>query len=84
MKDSRKSTEFQGISNNSADECQGFAGISAHLSGYREEILTSPAFDCWLERQMQALFTACEEPADPRLIELIRRGFSSDADKVTE
>lgn len=84
MKDSRKSTEFQGISHNSAAEGQGFSGISAQVSGYREEILTSPAFDCWLERQVRSLFTACEEPADPQLIALIRRGFPNDADKVTE
>jgi hypothetical protein len=43
-----------------------------------EKVETSPAFDRWLERQMQTLFAACEEPADPKLLELIRKAFPTD------
>lgn len=49
-----------------------------------EKLLTSPAFDRWLERQMQTLFAACEEPADPKLVELIRQAFPAGRGKVTE
>lgn len=51
--------------------------------------MTSPAFDRWLERQMKMLFAACEEPADEKLIKLIREDFAnnpaaSDPGKVTK
>jgi hypothetical protein len=41
-------------------------------------LMTSPAFDRWLERQMKMLFAACEEPADEKLIKLIREAFPND------
>jgi hypothetical protein len=41
--------------------------------------MTSPAFDRWLERQMKTLFAACEEPADEKLIKLIREAFPNDS-----
>lgn len=51
--------------------------------------MTSPAFDRWLERQMKMLFAACEEPADDKLIKLIREAFpngpgAGDPGKVTK
>ncbi len=84
MKDGRKSTKFQSKRDKSADVGQGLTGIQAKASNFSEEILTSPAFDRWLERQVQTLFAACEEPADPKLIDLIRKAFPPEAGKVTE
>lgn len=82
MKDGYKGTEFQ--SDSLAFTSPGLTEMPDKTFAYSEEILTSPAFDHWLERHMQELFVACEEPADPRLIELIRRAFPNDTNKVTE
>ena len=52
--------------------------ISGSATASGPALMTSPAFDRWLERQMKTLFAACEEPADDRLIKLIREAFPKD------
>jgi hypothetical protein len=81
MKDSRKGTGAESGSEQAANDAS-----PARLETVppAEKILTSPAFDRWLERQMQTLFAACEEPADPKLVELIRQAFPPGPGKVTE
>lgn len=45
---------------------------------------TAPAFDIWLERQIKALFAACDDEPDQALIDLIRHEFAKRDGKVTE
>ena len=77
MKDGRKGIGMNGSGEPVADS-------SAVTLSSNEKVLTSPAFDRWLERQVQTLFAACEEPADPKLVELIRQAFPAGGGKVTE
>lgn len=56
----------------------------AQIVPVKDKILTSPAFDKWLDRQMRLLFVACEEPPEAPLIKLIHRTFSAKSKKVTE
>lgn len=67
------------------DAAAGLSDISpAESASAVATMTTSPAFDRWLDQQMKALFAACEEPADPKLLELIRRTFPPGQDKVTK
>ncbi|MDY0873630.1 hypothetical protein [Dongia rigui] len=81
MKDSRKGMGLHASGTIAANDA---STVSDGTVGSDEQILTSPAFDRWLERQMQTLFAACEEPADPKLVELIRQAFPPGRGKVTE
>lgn len=84
MKDSRKGRGVNGKGEGPANDSLPLAPSQSQATPPTEKILTSPAFDRWLERQVQTLFAACEEPADPKLIELIRQAFPADPGKVTE
>lgn len=81
MKDSRKGMGLKGSGTFAANDASPAHGAAVTAD---QKILTSPAFDRWLERQVQTLFAACEEPADPKLVELIRQAFPADRGKVTE
>jgi hypothetical protein len=81
MKDSRKGMGLTGSGDLAANDASPATDVAPPSD---EKILTSPAFDRWLERQMQTLFAACEEPADPKLVELIRQAFPAGRGKVTE
>ncbi|MBI2255618.1 MAG: hypothetical protein HYU58_13430 [Proteobacteria bacterium] len=84
MKDGRKGMGMNGNGEAAANDASPAAESSAAMLSSNEKVLTSPAFDRWLERQVQTLFAACEEPADPKLIELIRQAFPSGRGKVTD
>jgi hypothetical protein len=84
MKDGRKGMGVNGSAETAANDAPPAAPASAATLSSSEKILTSPAFDRWLERQVQTLFAACEEPADPKLVELIRQAFPAGGGKVTE
>jgi hypothetical protein len=51
---------------------------------YANSLVTSPAFDRWLERQMKLLMAAAESPPDPKLLEVIQQAFLPDEDEVTD
>ena len=82
MKDSRKGMGAEVSGETAANDIS--SATHPGMAVADEKLLTSPAFDRWLERQMQTLFKACEEPADPKLVELIRQAFPGDRGKVTE
>jgi hypothetical protein len=84
MKDGRKGMGINGNGETVANDAAFTAESSAVTLSSNEKVLTSPAFDRWLERQVQTLFAACEEPADPKLVELIRQAFPAGGGKVTE
>ena len=84
MKDGRKGMGVNGSGGTAANDASSAAAAPAGGLSASEKILTSPAFDRWLERQVQTLFSACEEPADPKLVELIRQAFPAGPGKVTE
>jgi len=84
MKDGRKGIGMNGSGEPVANDASPTADSSAVTLSSNEKVLTSPAFDRWLERQVQTLFAACEEPADPKLVELIRQAFPAGGGKVTE